>query len=297
VKPAPFDYLVPASLEEALDALASHGEDAKVLAGGQSLVPMLNFRLARPAVLVDINRIAGLGGVDVSDVALTLGPTTRQLTLERDLPTRLPPSSAWGLLAEAAGWIGHKQIRVRGTVGGSLCHADPAAELPAAVSALGATFSLRSASGSREVGPDEFFEGFFTTCLEPDEMLVAVRVPAWPAGTGTSFLEVSRRRGDFAQVAVAAAVTVESGRITRAGIALAGVAGATVRAGSLADQLVGLEPTDDAFADLAAAYVATLDPPPDVHGPAEYRRALARHLLERALAEATAPTDSRTAAA
>jgi carbon-monoxide dehydrogenase medium subunit len=289
VKPAPFAYLAPTTIDETLDALREHGDDAKVLAGGQSLVPMLNFRLARPAVLVDVNGVAGLDDVEVVGDTLTLGATVRQRALETRLPGRLPPASAWALLPRAVAHVGHKQIRARGTVGGSLAHADPAAELPAAVSALGATLCLRSAEGEREVGPDEFFEGFFTTCLAPEELLVAIRVPAWPAGTGTSFLEVSRRRGDFAQVAVAAAVTVDDGRISRVGIALAGVAGRTVVAHPLAGALVGQEPAPATFAALAAEYAATLDPPPDVHGPADYRRALAAHLLERALTEATGP--------
>ncbi|MGY1693018.1 FAD binding domain-containing protein [Geodermatophilus sp. SYSU D01105] len=295
MKPAPFDYLAPTTVEETLAVLREHGDDAKVLAGGQSLVPMLNFRLARPAVLVDVNSVAGLDEVAVDGETLTLGATVRQRALETRLPDRLPPSSAWTLLPRAVAHVGHKQIRARGTVGGSLAHADPAAELPAAVTALGATFCLRSAEGEREVGPDEFFEGFFTTCLAPEELLVAVRFPAWPAGTGTSFLEVSRRRGDFAQVAVAAAVTVDDGRITRAGVALAGVAAGTVDAQDLVAGLVGQEPAPATFAGLAADYAATLDPPPDVHGPAEYRRALAAHLLERALTEATG-TSTATAA-
>ncbi|MGY1703446.1 FAD binding domain-containing protein [Geodermatophilus sp. SYSU D00697] len=295
MKPAPFDYLAPTTVEETLAVLREHGDDAKVLAGGQSLVPMLNFRLARPAVLVDVNAVAGLDEVAVDGETLTLGATVRQRALETRLPDRLPPSSAWALLPRAVAHVGHKQIRARGTVGGSLAHADPAAELPAAVTALGATFCLRSAEGEREVGPDEFFEGFFTTCLAPEELLVAVRLPAWPPGTGTSFLEVSRRRGDFAQVAVAAAVTVDDGRVTRAGVALAGVAAGTVDAQELVAALVGQEPAPATFAGLAADYAATLDPPPDVHGPAEYRRALAAHLLERALTEATGTSTAAAA--
>ncbi|MGY1638870.1 FAD binding domain-containing protein [Geodermatophilus sp. SYSU D00742] len=287
MKPAPFDYLAPTTIEETLDVLREHGDEAKILAGGQSLVPMLNFRLARPAVLVDVNHVAGLDDVTATDDSLTLGATVRQRALETRLPGLLPPRSAWSLLSGAAAHVGHKQIRTRGTLGGSLAHADPAAELPAAVTALGATLSLRSAAGRREVGPDEFFEGFFTTCLAPEELLVAIRLPAWPVGTGTSFLEVSRRRGDFAQVAVAAVVTVEDGRVSRAGVALAGVSGGTVKAHELVDRLVGQAPAPATFARLAADYAATLDPPPDVHGPAEYRRALAAHLLERALTEAT----------
>lgn len=286
MKPAPFDYLAPTTVEETLAVLREHGDDAKVLAGGQSLMPMLNFRLARPEVLVDINHVAGLDGITVADETLRIGATARHRALEKD------PSSdhgAWALLHQAIGHVGHVHIRTRGTVGGSLAHADPAAELPAAVSALGATLVVQSADGSREVDPDDFFEGFFTTSLASDELLTEIRVPAWPAGTRSSFLEVNRRRGDFAQVAVAAVVTVTDGRVTRAGVALAGAAPTTVSAHGLVDSLLGREPDAGTIAELAADFAADLDPPPDTHGPAEYRRHLARHLLVRALTEATGP--------
>jgi CO/xanthine dehydrogenase FAD-binding subunit len=296
VKPAPFDYLAPADLEETLDVLREYGDEAKVLAGGQSLVPMLNFRLARPAVLVDLNQVAGLDEIQAEDGALRIGAMTRQRTLERHLSSR----SAGGphdVLGEALGYIGHPQIRARGTVGGSLAHADPAAELPAAVSALGATLVVRSAEGSREVAPEEFFEGFFTTSLAPDELLTEIRVPPWPEGTRGAFLEVSRRRGDFAQVAVAAVVTVADGRITRAGLAVAGAAPSTMQAHSVVDGLVGSAPDAGVIAELAGNFAAELDPPPDTHGPAEYRRHLARHLLQRAIAQATGLAGPRAASA
>jgi len=298
VKPAPFDYLAPTSVEETLDVLREHGDDAKVLAGGQSLVPMLNFRLARPAVLVDINRVVGLDGIDVEDDTLRVGAMTRQRALETRLSAAIPGSAGgWGLLREAAGHIGHLHIRARGTIGGSLAHADPAAELPAAVTALGATLVLRTADGAREVGPEEFFEGYFTTCLAADELLTQVRVPAWPAGTRSCLVEVSRRRGDFAQVAVAAVVSVQDGRVTRAGIALAGVAPSTVQAPAIVEGLLGQVPQPDTIAELADDFAATLDPLSDTHGPAEYRRALARHLLRRALTDATGPGGTAVAPA
>jgi CO/xanthine dehydrogenase FAD-binding subunit len=285
VKPAPFDYLAPTRIEEVLDVLREYGDEAKVLAGGQSLVPMLNFRLARPAVLVDINQVADLDSIRAEDGTLRIGATSRQRALERHLSGAADGPET--LLRTALGYIGHPQIRARGTVGGSLAHADPAAELPAAVSALGATLVIRSADGSREVAPEDFFEGFFTTSLAAEELLTEIRVPAWPEGTHSSFLEVSRRRGDFAQVAVAAVVTVADGLVTRAGLAVAGAAPSTVQAHSVVDGLVGSEPDTDAIAELAGNFAADLDPPPDTHGPAEYRRHLTRHLLQRAIAEAT----------
>lgn len=296
MKPAPFHYLAPADIEETLEVLREQGDEAKVLAGGQSLVPMLNFRLARPEVLVDLNQVAGLDGIRAEDGALRIGAMTRQRTLERHLASR----SSGGpetLLLEALGYIGHPQIRARGTVGGSLAHADPAAELPAAVSALGATLVVRSAGGTREVAPEEFFEGFFTTSLAAEELLTEIRVPAWPEGTRGAFLEVSRRRGDFAQVAVAAVVTVADGRITRAGLAVAGAAPSTVQAHSVVDGLVGSEPDAAVIAELAGHFAAELDPPPDTHGPAEYRRHLAGHLLQRAIARASGLAGPRAASA
>lgn len=286
MKPALFDYLAPTSIPETLDLLREYGDDAKVLAGGQSLVPMLNFRLARPAQLIDINHVAGLDGIGVEAGRLRIGAMTRHRSLETHPSTA---QGAWGLLHEAVGLVGHVHIRTRGTVGGSLAHADPAAELPAAVSALGATLVVQSAGGTREVAPEQFFEGFFTTSLAADELLTEIRVPAWPDGTRSSFLEVSRRRGDFAQVAVAAVVALADGRVTRAGIALAGVAASTMQAHGVVEGLLGQEPDAGTIAELAGNLAADLDPPPDTHGPPAYRRHLARHLLQRALTEATRP--------
>jgi CO/xanthine dehydrogenase FAD-binding subunit len=296
MKPAPFDYVAPTTVEETLAVLREHGEDAKVLAGGQSLVPMLNFRLARPAVLVDINRVAELDGMEVRDGELRIGATTRQRAVETRLPITSPGNGAWDVLRKATRYIGHPQIRSRGTVGGTLAHADPAAELPAAVSALNATLLVRSAEGSREISPEDFFEGFFTTSLAAEELLTGIRVPAWPAGTRSSFLEVSRRRGDFAIVAVAAVVTVSDGVVTQAGVALAGAAPGTVQAGAMIDGLVGREPDARTITEMAGDLAAHLDPPADGHAPAEYRRHLARRLLERALTEATQPAAADVAA-
>ncbi|RBY79569.1 xanthine dehydrogenase family protein subunit M [Geodermatophilus sp. TF02-6] len=298
MKPAPFQYLAPRSIEETVELLREHGEDAKVLAGGQSLVPMLNFRLARPAVLIDVNSVTGLDGIEVEDGTLSVGATTRQRTLERRLSAggSGAQDGGWALLGEAAGHIGHLHIRTRGTVGGSLAHADPAAELPAAVSALGATLVARSRDGEREIAPHEFFQGFFTTALRPDELLTRVRVPSWPEGTRSCLLEVSRRRGDFAQVAVAAVVAMADGRVVRAGVALAGVGASTVEAPDVAAGLVGEVPRPQLIAELADDLCARLDPPSDTHGSAGYRRALAGHLLQRALLDATSPTGAAAAA-
>ena len=214
MKPAPFAYQAPASLEAALELLARHGGDAKILAGGQSLIPVMNFRLAEPALLVDINRLAELDFIRADeDGTLRIGAMTRQRRLERDplVAARAP------LLHEAMPFIAHPQIRNRGTFGGSLAHADPAAELPALAVALGARFRLRRAGGDRWVEAGDFFAGLFTTALAPDEMLVEAAIPPSPARTGWAFLEIARRHGDYAQVGLAARVTLdESGRCREA---------------------------------------------------------------------------------
>lgn len=194
MKPPPFEYHAPESVEEALALLAEHGDEAKVLAGGQSLVPLLNFRLIRPARLVDLNRVAGLAYLNGG----RMGAMTRMRTVERE--SEVP------LLRKAARFVGHAQIRNRGTVGGSCAHADPAAELPCALLALEARFRLRSARGERIVPAGEFFLGTFTTALGPDELLVEIEVPPLRPGTRTAFVEYARVHGDFAQAGVAAVV-------------------------------------------------------------------------------------------
>src|SRR5262244_4012527 len=201
MKPPRFQYHDPAAVGEALALLAEHGDGAKVLAGGQSLMPMLNFRLARPAHLVDVNRIAALAALAVAaDGGLVLGALVRQRALERSalIRERCP------LVAQALPLVGHPQIRARGTLGGSLAHADPAAELPAVMVALGARLTLESARGRRTVAADDFFVAALATALAPDELLTAIALPPWPARTGSSVQEVAVRRGDFALGGVAA---------------------------------------------------------------------------------------------
>jgi carbon-monoxide dehydrogenase medium subunit len=214
MKPAPFEYLAPDSLAAALEALAAHGGEAKLLAGGQSLIPAMNFRLAQPAVLIDLNRVSELDFVERQpDGSVRIGALTRQRRLERDPEL----ARAAPLLAQALPHVAHPQIRNRGTFGGSLAHADPAAELPAVAVALGARLRLRSARGERWVPAEEFFLGLFTTALDPDEALVEAVLPAPPPRRGTAFLEIARRHGDYAQVGVAAWVTLAGdGRIAAA---------------------------------------------------------------------------------
>lgn len=284
MKPPPFAYADPSTVAETVRLLAEFGAEAKVLAGGQSLVPLLNFRLARPRYLVDINRVAELDYIRAQDGWLAIGALTRQRAAERSplVQTHAP------LLVQALEQVGHVPIRNRGTVGGSLAHADPAAELPAAVTALGGRLRLRGPAGERVVSADDFFVTYLTTALEPDELLVAVELPPWPAGTTSCFLEFSRRAGDFAIVGVAAVLARDAeGRIARAGLALCGVGGRPFNAAPLlADLLLGERPDPARLRALAELVGAAVEPDADLHASAEYRRHLASVLTRRTLGAA-----------
>ena len=284
MKPAPFAYHRPATLDEALALLAEHGGEAKPLAGGQSLIPAMNFRLARAAVLVDLNRVAELGYVRAGRDGLQIGAMTRQRAVERSDAVR----SAAPLLAEAMPFIAHPQIRNRGTVGGSLAHADPAAELPAVMLALEARFRARGPQGERWIPAGEFFTGILETALGPDELLLEVVVPKSPARTGYAFAELARRRGDYALVGVAARVTLDRrGRCQAARITLFSVGDGPVLAAAAAAMLDGQEPSPEAMRAAAdAAAQRDIDPPSDIHASAAYRRRLAAVLTRRALARA-----------
>jgi carbon-monoxide dehydrogenase medium subunit len=282
MKPAPFRYLAPRSVPEALDALRRF-DDAKVLAGGQSLVPLLAMRLARPSVIVDLNRIPGLAYVRAERDALAVGAMTRQRAAESDaiVAKRLP------LLRQALMWVGHPQIRTRGTVGGSLAHADPAAELPAVAAVLGARFVVAGRRGSRAVGADEFFTGYLTTALQPDEILTEVRFPYPPAGAGWAFQEIARRHGDFAIAGAAAVLRLDSARrCAEARLAFTGVGPGPVRVPEAEARLSGEPLTDAVLADVHRIVSDALDPSGDIHASAEYRKHVAGVLATRALREA-----------
>jgi aerobic carbon-monoxide dehydrogenase medium subunit len=283
MKPPRFEYLAPRSIEEALAILAHHGEEAKVLAGGQSLVPLLNFRLVRPAHLVDLNEVPGLDGIRLDDGHLAIGAMTRQRAVETSALVR----EHCPLLAEAMPQIGHVQIRNRGTVGGSLAHADPAAELPAVAAALGATLILRSGRGQRTLTPEQFFVAYLTTAGEPDELLVEMRLPPMPPRTGSAFVEISRRHGDFALVGVAATLTLdEAGVCTGSTLALTGVGGRPVVAREAAGALAGAKPTVEALEEAGRRVSALVRPDSDLHASSEYRKHVAGVLARRALARA-----------
>ena len=292
MKPPRFDYVLPRGVEEALSVLAQHGEQAKVLAGGQSLVPLLNFRLVRPAYLVDLNDVAGLDGIRVADGWLCIGAMTRQRAVETSALVR----ERCPLLAEAMPQIGHTQIRNRGTIGGSLAHGDPAAELPAVVAALGGELVLQSARGRRVLTPEQFFVGYLTTAAAPDELLVEVRLPVTPPRTGSAFLEVSRRHGDFALVGVAVTLTIdEAGVCTAGAIALTGVGPTPVVAREAARALVGARLAPAAFEEAGSRVAAGVEPDGDLHASSEYRKHLASVLTRRALARAAERAGGRGA--
>lgn len=282
MKPPPFDYHCPETLDEALALLAEHGEGVKVLAGGQSLVPMLNLRALHPEVLIDINRLPGLDHASLEDGQLRIGALARHRAVLESAAVR----EASPLMAEAYPYVSHGPIRNRGTLCGNLCHNDPASEMPAVALASDAEMVLQSASGTRTVGAGDFFTGMLSTAARADELLVEVRVPQAPAGQGAAFHEVSPRKGDFAYVAVGATVALEGGACSGVRIVCAGVGDGPHRARAAEDALNGAAPGDDAFRRVAEAATEGIDPGEDFHADADYRRDLVRSLTRRALADA-----------
>jgi carbon-monoxide dehydrogenase medium subunit len=285
MKPAPFRYARAGTLAEAIALLAAAPGEHKVLAGGQSLVPMLNMRLVRPAVLVDVNGLRELTGITPGpEGGLRLGALTRHAELAAS-PAVLERAP---LLVEAARHVGHAAIRNQGTLGGSLAHADPAAELPAALLALDARVRISGPRGAREVAAEAFFRGLLTTALEADEILTAIEVPAQPPGWG--FAEIARRPGDFALAGVAAVVRVAPdapAHVEHARLVGFGVADRPLRLAGAERHLTGRPLDADIAARAGAAAGPDCDPPSDVHGSADYRRHLATVLIERALLQAT----------
>jgi carbon-monoxide dehydrogenase medium subunit len=273
------DYEAPSTVSEAVELLAEHLDEASVLAGGQSLIPLLALRLAHPEVLIDINGIDEMSGMSATDGWVAIGAMTREYVAEESetIAETVP------LLAAALPLIGHEAIRSRGTIGGSLAHADPAAELPAVARALDAEFVVRGQSGERVIPAAEWFEGYLTTSRRPDELLVEVRFPAAGPGTGISFQEVARRHGDFAIVGLAASLTISEGAISDARLAFAGMSDVPVRAVHAEDLLVGERPSTGLFDEAARRATADIDPPADLHGSSDYRKKVAAALVRRGL--------------
>jgi CO/xanthine dehydrogenase FAD-binding subunit len=279
VKPPPFAYDRARSVDEALALLAEHGDEAKVLAGGQSLVPLLNFRLARPERLIDINEVQELDRLQLNGT-LRIGALTRQATIEdsAQIRERVP------LLHEAIRFVAHPQIRNRGTVGGSVAHADPSAELPAVFAALDAAFHLRSASGMRTVAADEMFVTHLTTALKSDELLTDIEVALPAPGAGSAFVEFARRHGDFALAGAAVLVRLAAdGSCRRAAIALLAAGPVPVRATAVEQALIGHRLDEATAREAAASAVKDVKPLADIHGGSDYRRRVLEALVRRAL--------------
>jgi carbon-monoxide dehydrogenase medium subunit len=284
MKPAPFVFHRASSLDDALSLLQRH-PDAKPLAGGQSLIPAMNFRLAQPSALVDLNHVAELSGITVTaHGAVYIGAMTRHVSVERSqVVDRHSP-----LLAEAMPHVAHPQIRSRGTLGGSIAHADPSAELPAVMVALNATFILRSVASERRIKAAEFFTGLFATALSPGELMVGVEIPPRAPRGGSAFLEVARRHGDYALCGVAAEIALDgAGKVESARVALLSVGDGPVLARATAS-LIGQKPTEGVILAVAEAVREEVDPPSDIHADAKYRRQLAAVLTRRALTLAVA---------
>jgi len=282
VKPPSFEYVAVASTEEAIAQLAAHGDDARILAGGQSLMPILNMRLATPGRLVDLNRVGTLSYIVERAGGVAIGAMTRQRTAERSelVATAVP------LVAEALPWVGHSAIRNRGTIGGSLAHADPAAELPAVAVCLDARLTVRGAAGERTIAAREFFRGYLTTALAPTELLTEVWFPGLPSGSGAAWIELARRHGDYALVGVAAVVTLGGSTVRRASLAVIGVDGVPVRVVDAERLLIGAPLSAESMAAAADRVCRAITPPADIHATAAYRRHLAGLLTVRALTRA-----------
>lgn len=280
MKPPPFDYSRPETLEEALAILHETGDEGKVLAGGQSLIPLLAFRMARPAHLTDITRLTELDHVELNgDGTLSIGA----LTTHRRIENHPELQARCAAIGEAVSQIGHVAIRNRGTVGGSMAHADPAAEWPALALLFDAQFHLRSRSAHRTLAAREMFVSYMTTALAPDELLVEVELRLPPPTAGTAFVEVSRRHGDFAMAGAGAVMETRNGVIADAQIAVMSAGLTAVRADEAEQTLLGQEPTDELLRTAADAIDSVIEPLEDVHGPADYKRDVAKVVTRRAL--------------
>jgi len=284
--PAAFEYRAPTSLPEALELLREHGDEAKVMAGGQSLIPLLKLRFAAPAVVVDIGRVPGLTGISAGGGTLRVGALTRHVDVERDtgLDALCP------ILREAAPQIADPLVRNRGTVGGSLCHADPAGDWGAVMLALDAELVASSPAGERVIPAAEFFQGPFTTALRPDEVLTEVRIPAAGAGQSAAgaYLKLERKVGDFATVGVAVQVRLANGEVERAGIGLTAVGPSSLKAGAAERSLAGRAPTDEAIAEAARLASEAAEPRDDIRGSAAYKKDVVRVFVQRGLRSAVA---------
>jgi carbon-monoxide dehydrogenase medium subunit len=286
MKPPPFQYYDPKTVPEAVELLGRL-ENAKLLAGGQSLMPMLNMRFVLPDHVIDLNRVDGLAYIKEASGALEIGAMTRQRDIEfSDLVKQKCP-----LLHQAVMHIGHRQTRNRGTIGGSLCHLDPAAELVSVAMAHDATVTVAGPNGAREIAFADFPAGYLTPAIELNEIVTAVRIPLWPAGHKAAFVEFSRRHGDFAIVSAAALLTIDGGKISRASVTIGGVAVAPVRAAEVEKAITGQPPSSELFRT-ACESCRSIEAMADIHATADYRQHLAAVLSRRALEKAAGLADN-----
>jgi carbon-monoxide dehydrogenase medium subunit len=282
--PAAFDYRAPSTLDEALAVLKERGDDAKVMAGGQSLIPLLKLRFAQPALIVDIGRVRGLAGVARHNGWMSIGALTRHVDLERDmeLPRQL------SLLPEAAHWIADPLVRNQGTIGGSICHADPSGDWGSVMLALDADLVARSVTGERIIHAADFFQGPFTTALRPDEILTEIRIAYTSRPSAGAYNKLERKVGDFATVAVAVQVELDGGKVSKAGIGLTAVGPTNMKATAAEKALAGKEPSDAVIAEAARLAAAAAQPKDDVRGSAEFKKDVVRVYVQRGLKTALA---------
>src|SRR5437899_2155581 len=277
--PAAFDYRAPTSLDEALSILKQHGDEAKVMAGGQSLIPLLKLRFSRPELVVDIARVPGMNTIKRDNGHVSIGALARHVDIEhsKELATSAP------MMLEAARWIADPLVRNRGTLVGSICHADPAGDWGSVVLAFGADIVATSQSGQRVIHAQDFFQGPFTTALNPDEIVTEVRIPVAKGHAGGAYLNLERRVGDFATVAVAVQVELDGGKIAKAGIGLTAVGDRNIKAADAERHLHGKEPTDAVIAEAARLAAETAEPKDDARGSAAYKKDVVRVFVQRGL--------------
>jgi carbon-monoxide dehydrogenase medium subunit len=277
--PAAFDYAAPASLAEALALLKQRGDDAKIMAGGQSLIPMLKLRFAQPALVIDIGRLPSMAGIGRHNGHLSIGALARHVDIERnaDLPKLCP------ILLDTVHWISDPLVRNRGTMAGSVCHADPSGDWGSVMLALGASLIARSEAGERVIPADGFFQGPFTTTLRPDEIVTEIRIPIPKGPAGGAYNKLERKVGDFATVAVAVYVELSGGKITNAGIGLTAVGPTNIKATAAEKALIGHEPTDELIAEAARLAADAAEPKDDIRGTAAYKKDVVRVYVQRGL--------------
>ena len=277
--PAAFDYAAPATLAEALALLKQRGDDAKIMAGGQSLIPMLKLRFAQPALVIDIGRLPSMAGIGRHNGHLSIGALARHVDIERntDLPKLCP------ILVDTVHWISDPLVRNRGTMAGSVCHADPSGDWGSVMLALGASLIARSEAGERVIPADGFFQGPFTTTLRPDEIVTEIRIPMPKGHAGGAYNKLERKVGDFATVAVAVHVELSGGKITNAGIGLTAVGPTNIKATAAEKALIGHEPTDELIAEAARLAADAAEPKDDIRGTAAYKKDVVRVYVQRGL--------------